>query len=117
MWANFYANGGFGMYPTTAFGLLLLACSVLLLLRPQRRHVPLVVSLAALTASSGLLGFSTGLISTFRYLQNVEPSEQLKLAALGCAEALNNFVLALLILVFAGILCAASAVRALRAGS
>ena len=115
MWSNFYESGGWGMYPTTLFGFFLLASGVLLLLRPERRYVPLVVSLGVLTLSSGVLGCSVGFVNTFRYVQNVVPEEQVKIAALGSAESLNNVVLALLIVVFTTLLAALSALRALRA--
>lgn len=43
MWADFYQNGGWGMYPTTVFGFVLILSAVLLVLRPERRWVPVVV--------------------------------------------------------------------------
>ncbi len=49
MWANFFRDGGWGMYPTSLFGFVLVAASVLLVLRPERRYVRLVASLGALT--------------------------------------------------------------------
>jgi hypothetical protein len=114
MWSNFYENGGWGMFPTTLFGFFLVASGVLLLLRPERRFVPLVASLGLLTLSSGVLGCSVGLIKTFRYVQEVAPDEQVTIAAVGCAESLNNLVLALLIVVVTTLLAAASALRVLK---
>lgn len=116
MWSNFYENGGWGMYPTTLFGFLLVASGVLLLLRPERRFVPVVAGLGVLTIASGVLGCSVGFINTFRYVQNVVPEEQLKIAALGCAESLNNVVLALLLVVLTALLATAGNLRALRDG-
>jgi hypothetical protein len=116
MWSDFYQNGGWGMYPTTIFGFFLVASALLLLLRPERRHVPLVAALGVVTLSSGVLGTSVGFINSLRYIQEVAPDQQVRLAALGCAESLNNLVLALLIVVVTGLLAAVAALRAVRAG-
>ncbi len=116
MWANFYQNGGWGMYPTTLFGFFLVASGVLLVLRPEKRYLPLVSGLTLVTLCSGFLGCSVGFINTFRYIQDVAPEEQLKIAAVGCAESLNNVVLALMIVVVTTLLGCVGALRALRAG-
>jgi hypothetical protein len=112
MWNDFFRDGGWGMYPTTLFGFFLVASAVLLLLRPERRWVPLVVSLGVMTFGAGLLGTATGLITTFRYLQKVPLPDQVQIAALGCAESLNNVVLALVIVVFSTLLASVAALRA-----
>jgi hypothetical protein len=114
MWSNFYENGGWGMYPTTLFGFFLVASAVVLLLRPERRYLRLVGSFAVLTMASGVLGCCIGMIKTFRYIWEVVPEEQLQIAALGCAESLNNVVLALLIILVSGLLVTISAFRAAR---
>jgi len=117
MWSNFYENGGWGMYPTTLFGFFLVASTVLLLLRPERRFARLTGALGLLTLFAGVLGCSVGFINTFRYVENVVPEEQVKLIAIGCAESLNNVVLALLIVTFCSLLAAIAALRVLRNGS
>ncbi len=114
MWSNFYENGGWGMYPTTLFGFFLVASGVLLLLRPERSYARIAGAFGALTLLSGVLGCCVGFINTFRYVQNVVPEEQVKLIALGCAESLNNVVLALLIATFTSVLAAVAAFRASR---
>lgn len=114
MWANFYEKGGWGMYPTTLFGFFLVASAVLLLLRPERRYVLPVVTLGIITASSGVLGCATGFINTFLYIQELPAEEQVKIAAIGCAESLNNVVLAFLIIVIASLVATGAAVRAMR---
>jgi hypothetical protein len=114
MWANFFRDGGWGMYPTSIFGFLLVAAAVLLVLRPERRFVALVVSLGLLTLGAGVLGTTVGVVNTFRYLLKVPAAEQLQIATLGCAESLNNFVLALMIAVLAALLASIAALRASR---
>jgi len=114
IWANFFRDGGFGMYPTAIFGFFLIASAVLLVLRPERRFVALVASLEVLTIGSGVLGTTMGLINTFRYLARVPAADQFKIAAIGCAESLNNMVLALIIGVLAALLASIAAARASR---
>lgn len=112
MWTHFFRDGGWGMYPTTLFGFLLVASGVLVVLRPERRYVPLVLTLGALTASSGVLGFATGLVATFRYLPRVpEVDQRFTIAALGCAESLHNLVLALILVTLTALLGAVAAAR------
>lgn len=117
MWSNFYQNGGWGMYPTTLFGFFLVATGVLLLFRPERKYVPLVASLGLLTLLSGMLGCSVGLVVSFRYVQNLPAQEQFTVAVIGCAESLNNVVLALLIVVFTSLITSIAAFRALKSGN
>src|ERR1035437_7441847 len=103
MWSHFYTDGGFGMYPTSIFGFLLVVTSFLYLFRPESRYVPIVLCCGFLTLGAGVLGTATGLVNTFRYLQNVAIADQVKIAGIGCAESLNNIVLALIISIFAAL--------------
>lgn len=111
MWADFFRDGGWGMYPTALFGFGLLAAAMLFALRPERRFLPAVWCLAGMTAGAGLLGCSMGLVNTFRYLAKVPPVEQLSIMALGCAESLNNVVLALLVVILSLLVSLAGAAR------
>jgi hypothetical protein len=114
MWTNFFAAGGWGMYPTSIFGFLLVASGVLLVLRPERRFVALVVSLGVVTLGSGVLSCSVGVTNTLHYISKVAPEAQFKTLALGCAESMNNVVLALLLGVITALIAAAAALRASR---
>lgn len=117
MWSNFYESGGWGMYPTTLFGFFLVASGVLLMLRPEKRFVPLVGGLGVLTFASGVLGTAVGFIKTFRYVAELVPrEEQLEIALVGMSESLNNLVLALLIIVITALLWTVGAIRSSRAG-
>jgi hypothetical protein len=115
MWANFFRDGGWGMVPTSLFGFLLVASGVLLVLRPERRFVALVVSLGVLTLGSGVLGTTVGIVNTLHYLTKAPAGEQLKIGALGCAESLNVVVLALMLSVLTSLLASVAALRASRA--
>src|SRR5262249_53909638 len=57
--------GGWGMFPTLIFGVLMIAATVRYAVRPERRFVPLQVTLGLLTLAAGCLGFVTGMIKTF----------------------------------------------------
>lgn len=115
MWASFFRDGGWGMYPTSICGFLLVASGVLLLLRPERRFLPPVIALGVVTLGSGVLSSTVGIVNTLRYITKVPAGEQLKLAALGCAESLNNVVLAMILGVLTALLAAVAAFRASRA--
>lgn len=114
MWAHFFRDGGWGMYPTVVFGFLLVAAAALCVLRPERRYVRVGVGLGVATLGAGLLGTVTGLIATFRYLERVPLEQRFTVAALGCAESLNNAVLALILVVLASLLGTVAALRAAR---
>jgi hypothetical protein len=114
MFSDFFRDGGWGMYPTSLFGFLLVAAGFLYLLRPESRYAPIVFCTGFLTLGAGVLGTATGLITTFRYLQHVEPVDQFKTAAEGCAESLNNLVLALMIAIVAALPTLGGLVRAVR---
>jgi hypothetical protein len=115
MWSNFFAAGGWGMYPTMLFGFFLLATTVLHALRPEPRFQRLTSALGVATFASGLLGSIVGICNSAHYLDQVAPQDQLKVFALGCEESLHNLVLALIIILLGTIITAASAVR--RGGS
>jgi hypothetical protein len=102
------------MYPTTLFGFLLVASAFLYLFRPETRYAPIVFCAGFLTLGSGILGTVTGLVATCRYLDKVPPVDQFKIAALGCAESLNNMSLALIITLVAALPTLAGLVRAVR---
>lgn len=115
MWSNFFAAGGWGMYPTMLFGFLLLATTVLDALRPEPRFQRLTGALGVATFASSLLGTAVGICNSALYLDKVPPADQLKTFALGCQESLHNLVLGLIIIVLAALITAGSSVR--RGGS
>jgi uncharacterized membrane protein YkvI len=117
MWSQFYAEGGWGMHPVTIFGLLLVASTVLCLLRPERRFVPIVACLGVATLGAGLLGTAVGFVTTFHYIQEVPPVDQFKIAAAGVAESLHNVVLSLILVVLSALPASLAALRAVRAAA
>ena len=105
--------GGFGMYPTLVFGLLLLAASFRYAVKPERRFVPLLMSLGLVTLMSGCLGFSLGLMKSFGAMGEVV-SESKWIWMIGASEALNNVALALILALIGGIAASVGALRIAR---
>ena len=66
-----------------------------------------------MTLTSGMLGTCMGVINTFHYVQRLKV-DHVKIGMLGCAESLNNLVLALLLLGLTMLLTSIGALRALR---
>lgn len=103
------------MYPTLVFGLLLVAASVRYAMKPERRLVPLQISLGLVTLMAGGLGFTTGLIKSFGAMGEVVP-ENRWIWMLGTSEALNNIGLALALTLIAGLAASVGALRIARGG-
>jgi len=89
-----FRNGGWGMIPTTIFGLLLVAASIRYSMSPEKRFVPLQISLGIMTISCGALGFVTGVMKSFSFMGNAAPDDRW-IWTLGVGESLNNLALAL----------------------
>src|SRR5262245_48501265 len=104
--------GGWGMYPTTLMGFVLLLASVQYARHPERRRLPLVLSLGVLTFLAGTLGFVTGVIKTL--LHAVDEPDLGNVIASGVGESLNNIGLALSLLIVATIAVSVGAFRASR---
>jgi hypothetical protein len=110
--ANFYEAGGWGMYPTTLFGVLLIAAAVAYAAMPERRFVPLLVTMSIVTFGSGCLGCVTGFVTTFNYVSTkVPPADQHTVVLAGISESLNNVVLAFVFLVLAALIASVGALR------
>ena len=109
--SEFFTAGGVGMYPTLLFGFLLVACSILFMLRPEPRYLASLVGLGAATGCAGLLGFCTGVMNTLRYLDKVAADERFLVVAFGTEESLHCVVLALILLVIAGLFVSLGSVR------
>lgn len=103
-----FHEGGWGMWPTTFMGLVLVALAVRYMRNPDRKRLPLLRHMNVLVALSGTLGFFTGVIKTFTNL----PSDQLYIAFIGVGESLHNVALAICMMILARIIVALGAARA-----
>ena len=106
--------GGFGMFPTAIFGLMLIAASIRYAGSPERRFIPLQVSLGVMTLAAGGFGFVTGLIKSALAIEGAGPDHRW-IWVVGMGEALNNVALALLLLTIAAIASSIGALRIARA--
>lgn len=96
--------GGWGMYPTALFGILLVAVAVRYAVRPERRFVPLLVCLGIVTLLAGALGFVTGFIKMMDGATSGRwPGPEHVVAMVGLGESLHNVALALLLTMFAAL--------------
>ncbi|MGC4117636.1 MAG: hypothetical protein QM765_24385 [Myxococcales bacterium] len=109
--SDFWLAGGWGMYPTALFGVLLVAAGVCYAIFPERRFVPLLVSLGVVVFGSGMLGTVTGFTTTFRYIEKVPADQQHTITLLGISESLNNIILAFVFIVLATLIAAVGALR------
>lgn len=108
-----FRTGGWGMWPTLVFGVLLLGAGALCAVRPQKRFVPLFGALGVITMVSGLVGFVTGVIRTFAAIGQVGPDRRF-IALIGVAESAYNVVFALVFVLLAAILAGIGAARIAR---
>lgn len=93
---EFFKIGGWGMFPTAFFGVLLLGVASAYALRPERRWIPLLVANSIMTLLAGALGFVTGLMATtLGGVPAGEPGNRMLLSMVGFGESLANVALAL----------------------
>jgi len=95
-----FVSGGPGMIPTAIFGIIMICVAALYARRPDKRYVPLQISLGILTLASGSLGLVIGLIKSLGALGRVDPGDRY-IWLVGMGESLNNVALALGIIVAA----------------
>jgi len=112
-----FHDGGWGMFPTLAFGLVLLAVAIRYAGRPERRFVPLLVTLNILTLASGGLGCVSGVIVTAQYYERATPPLPPSVPFLGVGESLNNVAFSLLFVVVAAMAMSLGAFKIARESS
>jgi hypothetical protein len=110
--------GGWGMYPTSIFGLVLVLVAVRYALKPDARFIPMLLSLGLLTLLSGSLGLVTGVIASINGASRAMPDLPGSLVLIGFGESLHNLSLALIIATLSALLTSIGSARvALRAQS
>jgi hypothetical protein len=105
--------GGWGMYPTAVFGLLLIGVAIRYAVKPEARFIPLQITLGLLTFFAGTLGFVTGLIASFSHLGEVQGANSY-IPLIGAAESLHNVALALALVITAVLATSVGAARIAR---
>lgn len=92
--AHWFQLGGFPMWFTLVFGVVTIAASVRYAARPERRYVPLTISLGAMTLLNGAFGFVAGLIMSLNGLPKAA-ADQRWVWMVGLGESLVNVAFAL----------------------
>ncbi len=105
-----FIAGGPGMIPTAVFGLIMICAAALYAYRPEKRFVPMQISLAIVTLTAGGLGFVTGLIKSFGAIGEV-PADQRYIWLIGMGESLNNLALAFGLIVLAALVASIGTLR------
>jgi hypothetical protein len=90
------------MYPTTLFGLILIAAAVAYARNPDARRALVCRNLSILTLLAGILGFVTGVINSFTAASQL-PGELGAAVVAGVGESLNNVGVALVAMTIATI--------------
>jgi len=103
--------GGWGMYPTTLVGLVMIATAILYARRPDPRRLHVVRNLQRLTLLVSCLGFVTGVINSFLATGGADMYEVGSLVVVGVGESLHNLGLGLVLLVIASIATTIGAAR------
>jgi hypothetical protein len=106
-----YRLGGWGMYPTTIFGLVLILMAIQFARDPDRRRLRLVKVLSLIALLSSTLGFVSGTIKTFTAAGDLASSEVGGVIVVGVGESLTNIGLGLCVLVLAWIVVAIGVAR------
>jgi hypothetical protein len=103
--------GGWGMYPTTIVGIVLVATALRYAIAPDAARSLLVRRLSFLTFLTGCLGFTVGVIKSFRAATETPASELGNVVVTGVGESLHNVALALVLLAITGIAMAIGTAR------
>jgi hypothetical protein len=93
--------GGWGMYPTTVAGVILLVTAIRYARSSDASSLPLIRHLSILTALVGTLGFVTGVIHAFTACGGAPANELPYYVVIGTGESLCNVALAMVMLVAA----------------
>jgi ABC-type polysaccharide/polyol phosphate export permease len=97
--SELFHMGGWGMYPTTIFGLVTIAAAFGYVMRSDRYKLAVLRGLSLLTLLSGCLGFITGCIKAYTACGNADPKDLPVYVVVGTGESLSNVALALIVLV------------------
>ena len=104
--------GGWGMYPTTIVGLVVMFPALMYARDPDRRRYALVKTLSILVLLTSVLGFIVGTMRSFLGTADLPSAEAPHYALVGVGESLHNIALGVCILVVTWIMVAVGASRA-----
>ena len=96
---DYFRLGGWGMYPTLFLWLWSLAQCVRTAISRDKHRLPLVFFGMFACVGSGVLGFTTGVITTINYIQQVPPDERVTTFLIGLGESAHNIGLAFVLII------------------
>jgi len=102
-------EAGWPIFPILGFGASTVVLSIRYALAPRRGRLSAIVGLSVLTLLLGVLGTSLGLMKAIEGVANNPDSRWLVMV--GLKEALNNLVIALLLIAASTVLASAGASR------
>ncbi len=108
---NFFDEGGWTMFPTLLFGGLTVLASLVLAWRPERRFIPLFLSLSALTLMTGFLGTMWGVTGLVKAWANADIADVQMIMTACATQALNSLLLASVLVVIAVLGATSGALR------
>ena len=112
--ADFFAEAGWTVFPTALFGVLAVAASLVLAARPERRFLPLMLSLSGLTLFTGLLGTMWGMAGVVKAMANAAAADLHEIGAACATQALDSLLLACVFVVLAMLAASSGALRVAR---
>lgn len=108
---DLYTEGGWTMFPTTLFGFLAMGAAAVIALRPERRFVPLVISLSVMTLCTAFLGSVIGVFGVVKATANAAPADVSTIVTACATQALSSLLVAFVCLTLANLGTAAGALR------
>lgn len=108
---EFMHEGGFAMWLTLA----LFVASIVAAFTRREGGAKLAFAGSLATLASGLLGFSTGIYATVRYLGGVAAADTAEILSIGIRESANNTTLAAVLAFLLAIVGAGLSLRERRA--
>lgn len=108
---DLFSEGGWTMFPTTLFGFLSMGAAALLALRPEKRFVPLVISLSVVTLCTAMLGSVIGVLGVVKATANAAPADVSTIVTACATQALSSLLVAFLCLSLAAVASATGALR------
>lgn len=102
-----------GTLPTALFGVLLIVAAIRYAMSPEKRYVPVQISLAAATLACGGLGFVTGVVKSIAAAGEAKLDDRW-IVAIGVSESLQNLVLAFGLVALGAIAASVGAARVAR---
>src|SRR3954464_7421001 len=87
---DLFHMGGWGVYPTTTFGLITIAAALGYAIRAERHRLAVVRALSVVTLLSGVLGCVMGCIKSYTACGNADPKDVATYVVLGTGESLSS---------------------------